>query len=127
MSRIWLIWAGALGALGIALGAFGVHALRPVLPLQTMTVFETAVRYHLFHTLALLGVAILMGQYPDRAPALRWVALLLLAGLVLFSGSLYALATTGVGFFGWITPFGGACWIAAWLGLAWSFRRNRGG
>ena len=114
--------AGASGALGVALGAFGAHALKVWLPLQQMTIYETAVRYHLLHTLALLGVAALGAAVPARARALNWVARGFLLGIVLFSGSLYALALTGLSWFGAITPLGGAAWIAAWAGLAWSFR-----
>ncbi|HEX9841098.1 MAG TPA: DUF423 domain-containing protein, partial [bacterium] len=63
-SAAWLGAAGLLGAVGVALGAFGAHALRPLLPLQVMTIYETAVRYHLFHALALLGCGILLAQFP---------------------------------------------------------------
>ena len=117
--------AGVCGALGVALGAFGAHGFRIWLPLQQMTIFETGVRYHLLHTLALLGVAALGAAMPARENALRWVARGFLAGIVLFSGSLYALSLTGVSWFGAVTPLGGVAWIAAWTGLAWSFWRAR--
>jgi uncharacterized membrane protein YgdD (TMEM256/DUF423 family) len=123
MSRNWVIAAGLSGALGIALGAFGAHALRPWLPLQQITIFETAVRYHLLHTLALLGTAILIEQAPARTAALRQVAWLFALGILLFSGSLYALALSGLFWLGFVTPIGGLTWVAAWLGLAWSFWR----
>jgi uncharacterized membrane protein YgdD (TMEM256/DUF423 family) len=125
MSRNWMIGAGLSGALGIALGAFGAHALRPWLPLQQITIFETAVRYHLLHTLALLGTAILIEQAPARAAALRQVAWLFALGILLFSGSLYALALSGLFWLGFVTPIGGLAWVAAWLGLAWTFWRGR--
>lgn len=121
--RKWALAAGVSGALGVALGAFGAHGLKLWLPLQQITIFETAVRYHLVHTLALLGVAALGIALPARAPALAWVVRGLVLGIVLFSGSLYALSLTGVGWFGAITPLGGVAWIAAWGGLAWSFRK----
>ena len=124
MSRNWLIVSGVSGALAIALGAFGAHALRAWLPLQQMTIFETAVRYQLVHTLALLATALAMGQFPERARALVQVAWLFLLGIVLFSGSLYGLSVAGLDWLGFVTPFGGLAWIAAWLGLAWSFRRG---
>lgn len=127
ISRRWLVAAGLLGALGVALGAFGAHALRPVLPLQAMTIYETAIRYHLFHTLALLGVAMLIGRHPERAAWLGRTAWLFLAGIVLFSGSLLGLATTGITELGYLTPVGGVAWIAAWLLLAWSFWRGQPG
>ena len=125
LGRIWIFWSGIFGAVGVAMGAFGGHVLRPILPLQVMTIFETAVRYHLFHTLALLGTAALMAQYPDKAGGLRYVAQLLVAGLVLFSGGLYGLSLTGMEWLAWGTPVGGICWIAAWIGMAWIFRPRR--
>jgi uncharacterized membrane protein YgdD (TMEM256/DUF423 family) len=117
--------AGLSGALGVALGAFGAHALRPWLPLQQMTIYETAVRYQLLHALALLGVAALAAAQPARAAALAWPARGFLLGSVLFPGSLYALALTGWSWFGAIAPLGGAAWILAWLGLAWSCWKGR--
>ncbi len=126
-TKMWVMWAALLGALGVLLGAFGAHVLRPVLPLQMVTIFHTAVRYQLFHVLALLGVALLMGQYSDLVPGLRRVAGLFLAGVVLFSGSLYGVALTGIEWLGMITPLGGVCWIVAWIGLAWLFRPGRTG
>jgi uncharacterized membrane protein YgdD (TMEM256/DUF423 family) len=117
--------AGVLGALGIGLGAFGGHLLRPVLPLTQMTVFETAVRYHLFHTLALLGTALAMHGYPGDAPALRRVAWLFTAGVTLFSGSLYLVATTDLRWLSALTPLGGVALAAGWLGVAVVFLRRR--
>ena len=125
MANRWMGIAGILGALGVTLGAFGAHILRPVLPLQAMTIFDTAVRYHLVHTLALLAVGILLQIAPARTVWLTRAAWLFLAGLVLFSGSLYGLATTGINWLGAVTPLGGVAWIAAWLALGWSFRRSK--
>lgn len=125
MSRTWVAIAALLGALGIALGAFGAHALKFTLPLQAMTIFETAVRYQLLHALALLGTGILMALFPALAPALRRVALLFLAGTVLFCGSLYTLSMSDLYWAGFVTPVGGLAWVAAWLGLAWVFWRDR--
>ncbi len=113
-SRPWLCWAGVFGALGVAMGAFGAHLLRPILPLQLMTIFETAVRYQLFHALALLGCAVLMTLHPRRARLLRWAAWGFAAGIVLFSGSLYALTMSDQRWLGLVTPVGGVAWIAAW-------------
>jgi uncharacterized membrane protein YgdD (TMEM256/DUF423 family) len=111
-----LIAAIAL-ATAVALGAFGAHALKARLPADSMAVYQTAVQYHFWHALGLLGVGILMTQWP--APALSWSAWLLIVGLLLFSGSLYALALTGARWLGMLTPFGGASFIAAWLVVAW--------
>ena len=122
MSSKCIALAAGLGAVGVALGAFGAHVLRPVLPLQAMTIFETAVRYHLIHTLALLAVGILLLVAPQRSRWLLRAGWLFLAGIVLFSGSLYGLATSGINWLGSVTPLGGVAWIAGWLALAWSFR-----
>ena len=119
MSRRWLLTVGLLGLAGVALGAFGAHGLRPWLPLQKIAIFETAVRYHLFHVLALLAVVLLIERLPAQAPALRRVAGLFLAGIVLFCGSLYALALADLRALAWVTPVGGLAWLLAWAGLAW--------
>jgi len=111
-----LIAAIALAA-AVALGAFGAHALKARLAADSFTVYQTAVQYHFWHALGLLGVGILMTQW--AAPALSWAAWLLIAGLLLFSGSLYALALTGTRWLGMLTPLGGASFIAAWLVVAW--------
>ena len=120
-SRFWLIWSGIFGASGVALGAFGAHALKPVLPLQMMTVFETAVKYHLLHTLALLGCGILMEVFPAREARIRIPAGLFFAGILLFSGSLYGISMSDFRFLGIITPLGGVTWIVAWAWLATAF------
>ena len=123
-SRPWLVTAAVLGGLGVALGAFGAHLLRPILPLQRMTIFETAVRYHQVHALALLGCAILMALHPARAARLRWAAWGFAAGIVLFSGSLYALVTSDQRWLGLVTPVGGLAWLAAWGLLAAAYWRR---
>ena len=95
------------------MGAFGAHVLRPILPLPVMAIFQTAVRYHFWHVLALLACGLLLADFPGRAPLLRWSAVLFTAGIVLFSGSLYALALTGLNALGIITPVGGLAWIGS--------------
>jgi len=107
------IAAGAL-AMAVMIGAFGAHALRDRLDAYSMGVYEKAVFYHFIHALGMLAVSLM-----PRASALNWVCALLLAGIVLFSGSLYALAVTGVRALGAVTPLGGVCFIAAWLLLAY--------
>lgn len=115
--------AGALLAFGaVAAGAFGAHALRTRLSADSMGVFETAVRYHLVHALALFAVAWASSLWPGRAARISgW---LLITGIVLFSGSLYVLALTGQRAFGAVTPFGGLSLLAGWLALAWSAWRG---
>lgn len=125
-ASFWIGIAGIFGALGVALGALGAHLPSSIIPNLTRTTYETAVRYHLYHALALLGCGILLAVFPERGRLLRWSAALFAAGIVLFSGSLYALVLTDVLILGAVTPIGGVCWIAAWGLLGWSFL-SRGG
>jgi len=114
---------GALSAfLAVAAGAFGAHALRARLSPDLLAVFETAARYQMYHALGLLAVAWMVTRWPGPWPARAgW---LFVAGTVLFSGSLYALALTGVRWLGAITPLGGAAFLAGWLCLAWGASRG---
>lgn len=100
--------------MAVMIGAFGAHALRDRLDAYSIGVYEKAVFYHFIHALGMLAVSLM-----PRAGALNWVCALLLAGILLFSGSLYALAVTGVRALGAVTPLGGICFIAAWLLLAY--------
>lgn len=122
MDRLFLALGAALGFLGVALGAFGAHALRARLAPDLLEVFETGVRYHLYHALALLAVAWAASRWPGSAAA--WSGWLFLAGIVLFSGSLYALGLTGQRWLGAITPFGGLAFLGGWLLLAWAAWRG---
>jgi LPXTG-motif cell wall-anchored protein len=119
----WSMTAAIFLALAVGLGAFGAHGLRARLDAYSMGIWEKAVFYHFIHALGLLIVSILpkTGTFPVSGVA--WVGGLLLAGIVLFSGSLYALAVTGVRALGAVTPLGGISFIAAWLLLAWRLRR----
>jgi len=103
----------------VGLGAFGAHALRAKLAPDLMAVYQTAVQYHFWHALGLLAVGILLLQKPDNG-MLAVVAWLLVAGLVLFCGSLYVLALTGIRGWGAVTPVGGVAFLAAWAALAWA-------
>ena len=117
-ARLCVLAAAIALAAAVALGAFGAHAIKGRLAPESFAVYQTAVQYHFWHALGLLGVAILLGQWPT-AQALAWSAWLLIAGLFLFCGSLYALALTGVSWLGALTPIGGGAFIAAWVILAW--------
>jgi uncharacterized membrane protein YgdD (TMEM256/DUF423 family) len=109
--------AGALSAfLGVAAGAFGAHALRARLQPDLLAVFETGARYQMYHALALLAVAWVATAAPSAWAV--WAGRLFLVGTVLFSGSLYALALSGVRGLGAVTPFGGLAFLAGWLCLA---------
>lgn len=111
--RSILLSAGILGAAGVGLGAFGAHKLRAVLLERgTTNAWETAVRYHLIHAVALLALASLLRAAPGRRWA--WTARCWVAGTVIFSGSLYALALGGPRWLGPITPLGGVALLAGW-------------
>ncbi len=111
----------ALGSVGmllaVALGAFGAHALKKTLTPEMMAVYETAIHYHVYHALGLLAIGLLALHLPGSG-ALRWAGILMAVGLLLFSGSLYALSLSGLRWLGAITPAGGAAFLAAWLLLA---------
>ena len=121
------ITAALLLSLAVALGAFGAHALKSYLDATALNTYQTAVQYHFIHALG-LAIAALVAPSADVAPR-NWAARLFKLGLLLFSGSLYlmsflkAAGYTGVGWLGAITPFGGLCFVVAWLLLAWSVRR----
>jgi uncharacterized membrane protein YgdD (TMEM256/DUF423 family) len=109
-----LIAAGLLLATATALGAFGTHALRPSLPPARFDSFQIGVTYQFFHALGLLGLGLLRQRHPGSA-ALRAVAWLLLVGIALFCGSIYALTFGAPRWFGMVAPIGGVSLIAAWL------------
>jgi uncharacterized membrane protein YgdD (TMEM256/DUF423 family) len=100
--------------LAVALGAFGAHGLKTVLSAHAMQTFQTGVTYHFMHALGLLAIGIIYREFPMVSTA-GW---LLLAGIILFSGSLYALSFTGFKALGMITPLGGLCFLLGWLWLA---------
>jgi len=108
--------AAIVMAFGVALGAFGAHGLKPRLMPDMLAIYETGVRYHLVHGLALFVVAWLAGEDQTRSP--RLAGILFAVGILLFSGSLYLLALTGIRALGAITPLGGLAWIAGWTIVA---------
>lgn len=112
-ARIFYAAGGLAAFAAVALGAFGAHALKGRLSPEMLAVWHTAVDYHLFHALGLLAVGLVATQLPASA-LIKWSGWLMLAGIVLFSGSLYALALTGVRWLGAVTPAGGTAFLAAW-------------
>jgi uncharacterized membrane protein YgdD (TMEM256/DUF423 family) len=108
---LWIKITAVCGALAVALGAFGAHGLKSQLTPLLMQTYHTAVQYHFFHTLALLALL----NLPLSERRLQWVARCFLLGIILFSGSLYALALTGISAFGMLTPLGGCAFIGGWL------------
>ena len=110
MNRDWLGIAAINGALAVMAGAFAAHGLKARLGADSLAVFETGARYQMYHALAMALAALI----PARPAAIAF-----LAGIVLFSGSLYLLALTGIPTLGAVTPIGGLCFIAGWALLAW--------
>ena len=116
MAKWLLLLASLSGFTGVALGAFAAHGLRGKLSENMLSVFQTGVSYQLWHTMALIGVAVLLLRSPDST-LLKATGVLFALGIVLFSGSLYLLTLSGIGKLGMITPLGGVLWLVAWLCL----------
>lgn len=116
MAKLLLLLASFSGFSGVALGAFAAHALRSRLPENLLGAFQTGVQYQLWHTAALIGVALLLLRWPE-ATLFKSAGVLLVLGILLFSGSLYLMALTGVTKLGIITPFGGVALLLGWLCL----------
>ena len=112
-----LFWASVSGLLCVALGAFGAHALEASLSSAMLEIWQTAVHYQMFHVAGLIGIHVLI-QEKGNLPVLHNSGRLMLAGMVIFSGSLYLLALTGQRWLGMITPIGGVCLMVAWVLLA---------
>lgn len=115
MSKPILMTASILLALAVAIGAFGAHGLKAHLSSEMMQIYKTGVEYHFYHALGLLLVGVLSISMPSNY--LNWSAIFLTAGIVLFSGSLYVMAVSGIKWLGAITPLGGICFIAGWVFL----------
>jgi len=118
MSRRLLVAGALLMALATVIGALAAHVLKPRLPLGRFEVLQTAVHYQFFHALGLLALGLLADRQPGRA--LHAAGLLVLAGVLLFSGSLYAIVAGAPAFIGVVTPLGGLCLIGGWLCAAWA-------
>ncbi|WP_455370677.1 DUF423 domain-containing protein [Petrachloros mirabilis] len=124
-AKRFLLLGTILAGSAVAAGAFGAHSLKGVLDPAMLTVFETAVRYHMNHALGLCIVSLTMERYPDqRLAAVGW---LFLTGIILFSGSLYTLSLSGIRWFGVLTPLGGSAWIGGWGLFAWKLWNARQG
>ena len=121
-ARLTLVLGAAFMFVAVALGAFGAHALKGRLAPDMTSVWQTAVQYHAWHALALFALGLLMLHFPERA-GLGLAGWLFVAGILLFSGSLYVLALTGVRGLGAVTPFGGVAFLAGWAVLVWAIAR----
>jgi len=119
MDRVFIAIGALSGCIAVGAGAFGAHALRDRLSADMLQVFQTAVTYQMYHALALIGVGILLARFSiDGSPWLTAAGWLFVAGSILFSGSLYALALSGTSWLGAITPLGGLAFLVGWLALA---------
>jgi uncharacterized membrane protein YgdD (TMEM256/DUF423 family) len=116
--RVFTLCGAVSGFVAVAAGAFGAHWLRARIPPDLLAVFETGVRYQMYHALALFAVAWFSTR--STAPQVVWAGWLFVAGTIVFSGSLYALSLTGVRWLGAITPLGGVAFLTGWLFLAWA-------
>ena len=125
MTRIFLGVGAILGGLSVAAGAFGPHALRPKLSERAIEIFQTGVHYQMYHALALLLVALLLGRTEAAQSTLVAAGFAFIVGVAIFSGSLYALSLTNIKWLGAITPVGGVAFMVGWGCLAiaaWNFK-----
>jgi uncharacterized membrane protein YgdD (TMEM256/DUF423 family) len=123
VSQRWFVIGAIVGASGVVLGAFGAHGLKARVAPEMLEIWETAARYQILHALALLATAWASERWPGSATTTAgW---LFLAGILIFSGSLYALVLSGVRVLGAVTPLGGLCLIAGWLALGLGAWRGR--
>ena len=120
--NVWLFLAAINGLFGVAAGAFGAHGLQGRLDIHALATFETGARYQMYHALAMAIAALAV-----RTSATQLACALFMIGIVLFSGSLYVLALTGVRAFGFVTPFGGLAFLAGWAALTWAAVQYRSG
>lgn len=119
-ARLVLLSGALFALLAVLLGAFGAHGLENQLSAQALQRYETGATYQFYHSLGLLLVGTLILCLPEKAAVLRWVAYGFIVGVVVFSGSLYAYAMTGIRTFGMITPVGGLSFVLAWGLLCWT-------
>lgn len=117
MQKLFLSIGAVAMAIAVALGAFGAHGLKSKLTEEMLTIFETGVQYHFYHALGLLIVG-LVAHYMPESSLLKWSGWLMVSGILIFSGSLYILAGSGIRWLGAVTPVGGICFIISWILLA---------
>jgi uncharacterized membrane protein YgdD (TMEM256/DUF423 family) len=123
LARLFIVLGSINAALAVVFGAFGAHALKARISAQMLEVYHTSAQYHFYHAIGMVLVGIVATQIQNTG-ALRLSGFLMLAGIVLFCGSLYLLAITGITWLGAVTPLGGLAFIAAWVALAFSVLRG---
>ena len=123
MSRLFLVSGSFMAALSVAIGAFGAHGLKNILEETGRSeTFETAVKYQFYHVFGIIIIGLLLQRYQDSL--LTWAGLLMMGGIVIFSGSLYILSLSGVKWWGAVTPIGGVLFIVAWVLLGMSVLKS---
>ncbi|HEY5733210.1 MAG TPA: DUF423 domain-containing protein [Gammaproteobacteria bacterium] len=122
-TKILLVSGALFAALAVMLGAFGAHGLKKSLSSEMMEVFQTAVDYHFIHALGILLTGLFMLHIPESKPLL-WAGISFIAGIILFSGSLYGLSLSEIRKLGMITPIGGLAFIVGWLLMAYGLYRS---
>ena len=123
MVKFWFLSAGIFGFLSVALGAFGAHSLKNVLDDYGKSIYEKAVLYQMFHTTALFAVGMI--QHFDKETSFSMAGWGFFVGIILFSGTLYLLAITGLKWLGAITPIGGVAFLFGWFWLVWNIIKGR--
>lgn len=123
MARLFLLTAACSGMLAVMLGAFGAHGLGTLLDDRQMSAYQTGVQYHFYHTLLLIGIGLLLRICPGSR-IFQWSGWFAIAGIFLFSGSLYLLSVTGLRWLGILTPFGGLAFVLSWLSMALGVHRD---
>jgi len=116
VTRIFLAIASILGGISVVLGAFAAHALKDRLSDRALAIWETGTRYQMYHALALILIALLISRFPNSTPLIA-AGFAFIAGIFIFSGSLYALSLSGIKWLGAITPLGGVAFIIGWICL----------
>ncbi len=117
--RVFAAIGAGLALVAVGAGAFGAHVLEGRISGESLEVFDTAVQYQVYHAFGLLAIGVFSMSHATAL--LRWAGKLFVAGTVVFSGSLYLLAFTGIGWLGAITPIGGVCFLLGWGAMLWSF------
>jgi uncharacterized membrane protein YgdD (TMEM256/DUF423 family) len=112
--KVFLLLGSINALISVALGAFGAHGLEGKISERMLEVWKTGVMYQMFHAIGLLVIGLLIGKFP-QVTSFTWAGWMMFTGIVLFSGSLYALSTTGIKVFGPITPLGGLAFLVAWV------------
>ncbi|MEQ1558137.1 MAG: DUF423 domain-containing protein [Methyloglobulus sp.] len=124
MRSVFLLLGSFSAMIGVGVGAFGAHALKAILSPEALAIYQTGVTYQMWHSLGLFGIGLFHQQQPE-AKLVPWAGWLMFVGILLFSGSLYALALTDLRWLGMITPVGGVCFLLAWLFVCLSVNNKK--